>query len=144
MMVNLKDDVITVTRATDTREDKALHGLTRTLINNMVVGVSQGYQKQLDIVGVGYRVEAAGQKLVLRVGYSHPVEVAPAAGITLKSEGTNKLFVSGIDKEAVGQQAAEIRGIRPPDSYKGKGIRYSGEKVRLKAGKAGKAIGKKK
>jgi large subunit ribosomal protein L6 len=109
----------------------------------MVEGVSKGFEKTLDIVGVGYRAEKAGDKLVIRVGYSHPVEVLPIPGVSLDVEGTNKIKVSGINKEMVGEMAAEIRAIRPPEPYKGKGIRYVGELIRLKAGKAGKAIGKK-
>jgi len=107
-----------------------------------VEGVSRGFEKNLEIVGVGYRAEKAGDKLIIRVGYSHPVEVSPLPGISLSVEGNNRIKVSGIEKEVVGEMAAEIRAIRPPDAYKGKGIRYVGEQVRLKAGKAGKAIGK--
>jgi len=109
----------------------------------MVEGVSNGFEKNLEMVGVGYRAEKSGDKLVLRVGYSHLVEVSPLPGVSLEVEGGNRIKVSGIDKEVVGEMAAEIRAIRPPDGYKGKGIRYAGEFVRLKAGKAGKAIGKK-
>jgi large subunit ribosomal protein L6 len=107
----------------------------------MVIGVSQGFEKNLEIVGVGYKAEKSGDKLVLRIGYSHLVEISPLPGISLAVEGINRIKVAGIDKEAVGQMAAEIRAVRPPDAYKGKGIRYAGELVRLKAGKAGKAIG---
>ncbi|MQY72931.1 MAG: 50S ribosomal protein L6, partial [Dehalococcoidia bacterium] len=110
---------------------------------NMVTGVSSGFEKQLEIVGVGYRAEKAGEKLVIRVGYSHLVEVEPLPGITLSVEGNTRIKVSGINKEAVGEMAARIRRIRPPDAYKGKGIRYAGEKVHLKPGKAGKVVGKK-
>jgi len=110
----------------------------------MVEGVSSGFEKKLEIVGVGYKAEKAGDKLIVRVGYSHPVEVSPLTGVTLDVEGTNRIKVTGIDKEVVGEMAAKIRAIRPPDTYKGKGIRYAGELVRLKAGKAGKAIGKRK
>jgi len=107
----------------------------------MVIGVSQGFEKNLEIVGVGYKAEKSGDKLVLRIGYSHLVEISPLPGVSLAVEGINRIKVAGIDKEAVGQMAAEIRAVRPPDAYKGKGIRYAGELVRLKAGKAGKAIG---
>jgi len=110
----------------------------------MVEGVSSGFEKNLEIVGVGYRAEKAGDKLIVRVGYSHPVEVSPLPGVTLDVEGTNRIKVTGIDKEVVGEMAAKVRAIRPPDTYKGKGIRYAGELVRLKAGKAGKAIGKRR
>jgi len=108
----------------------------------MVEGVTSGFEKNLEIVGVGYRVEKAGDKLVIRVGYSHPVEVSPLPGVSLVVDGPNRIKVIGINKEVVGEMAAKIRAIRPPDAYKGKGIRYVGELVRLKAGKAGKAIGK--
>jgi large subunit ribosomal protein L6 len=108
----------------------------------MVEGVTSGFERTLDIVGVGYRAQKTGDNLVINVGYSHPVEVTPLPGVTLSVEGNNRIRVSGIDKEVVGEMAARIRAIRPPDSYKGKGIRYSGEVVRLKAGKAGKAIGR--
>lgn len=141
--VTQQGDNLMVSRASDSREHRALHGLTRSLLANMVQGVSQGFQKDLEIVGVGYRAETTGNKLVLRVGFSHQVEVTPLPGISLAVEGGNRIRVTGRDKEAVGQMAAEIRGIRPPDPYKGKGIRYAGELVRLKPGKAGKAVGKK-
>jgi len=142
MAITLDDSTLTVSRPTDNRQHRSLHGLTRSLLANMVEGVFRGFEKNLEIVGVGYRAEKAGDKLVIRVGYSHPVEVSPLPGISLSVEGSNRIKVSGIEKEAVGEMAAEIRAIRPPDAYKGKGIRYVGEKVRLKAGKAGKAIGK--
>ena len=143
MMLSLADNVLTVARPSDSREHRSLHGLTRTLLANMVEGVSKGFEKSLEIVGVGYRVEKSGNNLMLRVGFSHNVEVIPLPGITLSVEGANRINVSGANKETVGEQAAEIRAIRPPDAYKGKGIRYAGEIVRLKAGKAGKAIGAK-
>ena len=111
------------------------------MLDHLVEGVTEGFDKNLEIVGVGYRAEKAGDGLTLRMGFSHTVDITPPAGISLSVEGNNKIKVSGIDKEAVGQLAAEIRAVRPPDSYKGKGIRYVGEVVRLKAGKAGKAIG---
>jgi len=141
MKITLDNNVLTVTRPSDNRQHRSLHGLTRTLVANMVTGVSQGFEKNLEIVGVGYRAEKAGEKLVLRVGYSHLVEMTPPKGVSIEVEGNNKIKIKGIDKEAVGQMAAEIRAVRPPDSYKGKGIRYAGEVVRLKPGKAGKAIG---
>jgi len=141
MKIALDNNVLVVTRPSDNRRHRSLHGLTRTLIANMITGVSQGFEKNLEIVGVGYRAEKAGEKLVLRVGYSHLVELTPPKGVSIEIEGNNKIKVKGIDKEAVGQMAAGIRAVRPPDSYKGKGIRYAGEVVRLKPGKAGKAIG---
>lgn len=141
MAITLEDKILTVSRPSDSKEHRSLHGLTRSLLANMVQGVTAGFEKHLDIVGVGYRAEKAGDKLVLRIGYSHPVEVAPLSGISLDVEGGTHIKVSGIDKEVVGEMTAEIRAIRPPDPYKGKGVRYAGEIVRLKAGKAGKAIG---
>ena len=129
-----------VSRPSDAQGHRALHGLSRSLLFNMVKGVADGYEKGLEIVGVGFRAEKAGEALVLRVGYSHTVEVAPRKGITFTLETPTKLKVVGIDKEQVGQVAAEIRSVRKPDSYKGKGIRYAGEKIKLKPGKAvGKA-----
>ena len=141
MSITLDDNTLIVSRPSDSRQHRSLHGLTRSLLANMVKGVSQGFEKELEIVGVGYRAEKSGDKLVLRVGYSHMVEISPLPGVSLAVEGTNKIKVTGIDKEAVGQMAAEIRAVRHPDAYKGKGIRYAGETVRLKAGKAGKAVG---
>ena len=135
------NDNLIVSRPSDSKEHRSLHGLTRSLLANMVQGVSQGFERKLEIVGVGYRAEKSDDKLVLRIGFSHPVEVTPLPGVALDVKGNN-IEVSGIDKEVVGEMAAEIRAIRPPDAYKGKGIRYAGELVRLKAGKAGKAIGK--
>ena len=137
------NDNLIVSRPSDSKEHRSLHGLTRSLLANMVQGVSSGFVRELEIVGVGYRAEKSGDKLVLRIGYSHPVEVSPLPGVSLEVGGNN-IKVSGIDKEVVGEMAAEIRAIRPPDAYKGKGIRYAGELVHLKAGKAGKAIGKRK
>lgn len=137
------DNTLTLSRPSDSTEHRSLHGLTRSLLYNMVQGVSGGFEKNLEIVGVGYRAEKAGDKLILRVGHSHPVEVAPLPGISLNTEGANRIKVTGIDKVAVGEMAARIRRIRPPDAYKGKGIRYAGETVRLKPGKAGKVVGKK-
>ena len=141
MSIVLEGETLTVSRPSDSREHRSMHGLTRTLVANMVTGVTTGFEKVLEIVGVGYRAEKQGQKIVLRIGFSHLVEVEPMPGITLDVEGNNRVKVSGIDKETVGEMAARIRAIRPPDAYKGKGIRYAGEPVRLKAGKAGKAVG---
>ncbi len=141
MAITLNDGRLLVSRPSDSRVHRSLHGLTRSLLANMVEGVTEGFQKVLEIVGVGYRAEKQGDKLVLRIGFSHLVEVVPMPGVVLDVEGNNRIKVSGIDKEVVGEMAARIRAIRPPDAYKGKGIRYAGEKVRLKAGKAGKAVG---
>lgn len=143
MSITLENNNLMVARPSDGRVHRSLHGLTRSLLANMVVGVSSGFEKSLEIVGVGYRVEKAGDKLIVHVGYSHPVEVSPIPGVSLASEGVNRIKVTGISKEAVGEMAAQIRDIRRPDAYKGKGIRYVGEIVHLKAGKAGKAIGQK-
>lgn len=143
MRLNLEGNTLTVTRPSESKKHRAYHGLTRSLLANMVEGVSKGFEKTLEIVGVGFRAEKVGEKLVLRIGFSHPVEVIPLPGITLSVEGNNRIKVIGINKEDVGEMAAEIRAIRPPDAYKGKGIRYTGEIVRLKPGKAGKVIGRK-
>ena len=143
MQLSLDGNVLTVSRPSDSKEHRSLHGLTRTLVANMVTGVNTGFEKALEIVGVGYRVEKSGEKLLLRVGHSHPVEVTPLPGVTLAAEGVNRIKVSGVNREDVGEMAAEIRAVRPPDSYKGKGIRYAGEQVRLKPGKAGKVVGRK-
>lgn len=132
------DGALVITRTDDEKEQRSMHGLYRTLISNMVTGVSTGFTKTLEIQGVGYRVQKQGSNLQLNVGFSHPVEVLAPTGITLDVEGNNRILVSGIDKEQVGQVAANIRKIRPPEPYKGKGIRYQGEVVRRKAGKAGK------
>ena len=132
------DGAIVVTRPNDERESRSLHGLTRTLIANMVVGVTEGYSKQLEIVGTGYRVAAKGQGIELSLGFSHTVTVEPPEGITFTVDGNLKITVSGISKEQVGEVAANIRKIRPPEPYKGKGVRYAGENVRRKVGKAGK------
>jgi large subunit ribosomal protein L6 len=142
--VKLEDSKLVVTRASDSKQDKALHGLVRSLLNNMVIGVTKGWDKSLEIVGVGYRGEKSGDKLILRLGFSHTVEVSPLPGVAFAMEGAVRIKVSGVNKETVGEQAAEIRAIRPPDAYKGKGIRYAGEPVRIKPGKAGKAVGKAK
>ncbi|OGN99663.1 MAG: 50S ribosomal protein L6 [Chloroflexi bacterium RBG_13_52_12] len=143
MGINLEGSILTVTRPSDAKRHRAFHGLTRSLLANMVQGVSKGFEKNLEIVGVGYRVEKTGEKITLRLGFSHQVEVNPKPGVSLAVEGTNKIKVSGINKEDVGEMAAEIRALRPPDHYKGKGIRYAGEKVHLKPGKAGKVVGRK-
>ena len=136
MQVSLADGLISVSRPTDEARHRSLHGLTRTLIANMVEGVSQGYEKQLEIHGVGYRAKKKGKTLVLTVGFSHPVEVEPPQGVEFSLDSPTAIKVEGIDKEKVGQMAAEIRKVRPPEPYKGKGIRYVGEHVRRKAGKA--------
>ena len=139
MQIKLEDNRLLVERPTDQRRHRALHGLTRTLVNNMVLGVSQGFTRRLEIEGVGYRAEIQGKNLVLNVGFSHPVVVEPPPGISFEVEkGTRVFSVLGADKEMVGEMAARIRRIRPPEPYKGKGIRYQGEHVRRKAGKAGK------
>jgi len=130
---------ITVARPDDEREHRAVHGLTRTLLNNMVVGVTEGFKKNLEIQGVGYRAAIDGKTLVLNVGYSHPVRMNPVEGVMFALDGQNKIIVSGSDKQQVGEEAARIRRVRPPEPYKGKGIRYEGEYVRRKAGKTGKA-----
>jgi large subunit ribosomal protein L6 len=131
-----------VERPSDSKEHKALHGLTRAILNNMVMGVTRGWERTLEIVGVGFRAEKSGKNVVLRVGFSHTVEVAPLPGVSLELDGPNRVKVMGVNKETVGEMAAEIRAIRPPDAYKGKGIRYVDESVRIKPGKAGKAVGK--
>lgn len=136
--VDDKERKVVVTRPSDVKEHRALHGLTRALINNMVVGVSEGFQKGLDLVGVGYRAQVQGKKLVLTVGYSHPVEIEEVAGITFETPAANKILVKGIDRELVGLTAAKIRDVRSPEPYKGKGIRYENEFVRIKEGKTGK------
>jgi large subunit ribosomal protein L6 len=137
--VSVEDGKALVTRPNDEKKSRALHGLSRSLLNNMVTGVSDGFTKTLELQGVGYRATQAGQGISLAVGYSHPVDVSPPEGIQLEVEGTTKVHVRGIDKELVGQVAANIRKVRKPEPYKGKGIRYLGEYVRRKAGKAGKA-----
>jgi large subunit ribosomal protein L6 len=139
MEIKVEDGQLLVRRPTDQRHHKALHGLTRALLNNMVIGVTQGYQKQLEVQGVGYRIELQGNGLLLQLGFSHPVRISPPEGIQFVVDPRAKIItVSGIDKELVGRVAAEIRAWRPPEPYKGKGIRYVGEYVRRKAGKAGK------
>jgi large subunit ribosomal protein L6 len=143
MTVSREDGTIVVTRPTEQKTHKQLHGLTRTLVNNMVVGVTDGYRKGLEITGVGYRAALNGRKLTLNLGYSHPIEIDPPEGITFEVENPTRLAVVGIDKELVGQIAAKVRSTRKPEPYKGKGVRYSGEYIRRKAGKAGKIGGKK-
>ena len=139
--VEREDGVLNVIRPTDEPRHRALHGLTRTLVNNMVNGVATGFTKNLEISGVGYRAQLQGTKLVLALGYSHPVEVDPPAGIEFRLETPTRLSVFGADKELVGQTAAHIRAQRKPEPYKGKGIRYAGEQILRKAGKAGKVGG---
>jgi large subunit ribosomal protein L6 len=143
MLIGREDDQIVVRRPTEQKTHKQLHGLTRTLVNNMVVGVTAGYRKALEINGVGYRAALVGRKLQLNLGYSHQIEIDPPAGISFELENPTHLAVLGIDKELVGQIAARVRSTRKPEPYKGKGVRYAGEQVRRKAGKAGKIGGKK-
>jgi large subunit ribosomal protein L6 len=138
MTITLDGGVVTVTRPNDQKENRALHGLTRTLIANMVEGVSNGFKKELEIVGIGYRCALQGKDLVLNVGYSHQVVMTPPEGVTVEVPAPNKIIVNGYDKQKVGQFAAEVRGVRPPEPYKGKGIKYVDEVVRRKEGKAGK------
>lgn len=135
MTVVVEEGVIRVERPSDAKNHRALHGLTRSLVQNMVTGVTDGFSKTLEIVGVGYRADAKGKSITLNVGYSHPIEYQPAEGVELACPNQTTVVVSGIDKQKVGQTAAEIRGFRPPEPYKGKGIRYQGEHVRRKAGK---------
>ena len=136
--VAIADNQVVVTRPNDERLSRSLHGLTRTLISNQIIGVTEGYTKGLEVVGTGYRVAAKGSSLEFALGFSHSITVDPPAGISFTVEGQNKILVSGIDKQAVGEVAANIRKLRKPEPYKGKGIRYEGEVVRRKAGKAGK------
>jgi len=133
-----EDGTLTVTRPDDERTSKALHGLTRTLVANMVTGVTEGYQKKLEIVGTGYRVTAKGSNLEFALGYSHPIVVEPPDGVTFTVEAPTRFSVSGIDKQKVGEVAANLRKLRKPDPYKGKGVRYAGEQIKRKVGKAGK------
>lgn len=142
MSIALKDDCLIVTRPSDSKIHRSLHGLTRSLLANMVTGVSEGFEKVLEINGVGYRAQKTGDKLSLQVGYANAVEFHPPSGVGITIEGTNRIRVTGIDREVVGETAAKIRAIRPADSYKGKGIKYFDEQLRLKPGKSGK-IGKK-
>ena len=140
--IKQEEGKLIVTRAGDSRLQRSLHGLSRSLLYNMVEGVTKGFEKNLELTGVGYRAQKAGNKLTLQIGYSHPVEFDAPAGIDFTIEGTNKIRISGVDKELVGETAAEIKRVRIPDSYKGKGIKYAGEKLRLKPGKAGKTAAK--
>jgi len=138
--IRLDDGQLLVSRPSDRPEHRSLHGLTRSLLANMVTGVSEGFSKMLELHGVGYRAQMQGQKLVLQVGYSQPVEITPPPEISVTVVGTSRVMVEGMSRELVGQVAADIRAVRPPDPYKGKGIRYQGERIRHKAGKAGKII----
>lgn len=136
--ISIEENVINVTRPSDVKEHRALHGTTRAVIANMVEGVSKGFERNLELIGVGYRAQKQGKKLVLNVGYSHPVEIEPEEGLEIEVPANTKISVKGADKERVGALAANIRGVRPPEPYKGKGIRYEGEFVRRKEGKTGK------
>lgn len=138
MNIEIKDNQLVVTRPSDKKEHRALHGLTRSLLNNMIVGVSKGFEKKLEINGVGYRAQKQGKKLVLNLGYSHPIEMEDPEGLESVVEGTNKIVVKGIDKEKVGLYAANIRSKRKPEPYKGKGIKYADERIIRKVGKTGK------
>ena len=138
MTIKLENDEIVVTRPNDLKKMKSLHGLTRSLLNNMVIGVTEGYKKELEVNGVGYRAQKKGKVLTLSLGYSHPVEMEDPDGVEVEVEGQNKIIVKGIDKEKVGQYAAEIREKRAPEPYKGKGIKYADEVIRRKVGKTGK------
>jgi large subunit ribosomal protein L6 len=137
MQIAQEDNILYITRPSDEKQHRALHGLTRSLVQNMVDGVEKGFSKSLNLVGVGYRAALQGKKLVLNVGYSHQVEIEPDEGLEIEVPETNKIIVKGIDKEKVGALAAQIRSIRSPETYKGKGIKYENEVVRRKAGKAG-------
>jgi len=143
MILTREDSQLVVSRPTEQKTHKQLHGLTRTLVNNMVVGVTDGYRKGLEITGVGYRAALNGRKLQLNLGYSHPIEIDPPQGVSFEVENPTRLAVVGIDKELVGHVAARVRATRKPEPYKGKGVRYAGEQIRRKAGKAGKIGGKK-
>lgn len=138
MTIQAENGTLTVTRPTDEKEDRALHGMTRALLNNMVVGVTEGYAKTLQLVGVGYKAEKKGNKLVLSLGYSHPVYFEDGDGITFETPDLTTIIVKGIDKQKVGQMAAVVRAKRPPEPYLGKGVKYAGEHIRRKAGKTGK------
>ena len=137
MKITIEGAVLTVTRPSDDKMHRSLHGLSRTLINNMVIGVTEGYKKELEVNGVGYRVQKQGDTLVMNLGYSHQVFVKEIPGITIEAPGPNQIIISGADKQMVGQFAAEVRAKRPPEPYKGKGIKYSTEHIRRKEGKAG-------
>jgi large subunit ribosomal protein L6 len=136
--IKVEENIINVSRPSDAKEHRALHGTTRALLSNMVEGVSKGFEKSLELIGVGYRAQKQGNKLILNVGYSHPVEITPEEGIEVEVPANTKLIIKGINKERVGALAANIRDVRPPEPYKGKGIRYGGEFVRRKEGKTGK------
>ncbi|MGK7379824.1 50S ribosomal protein L6 [Planococcus sp. 1R117A] len=136
--ITQEENVLTLTRPSDSKEHRTIHGTTRALLANMVHGVSEGFERVLELVGVGYRAQLQGQKLVLNVGYSHPVEFTPEEGVSVEVPANTRVIVRGIDKERVGALASNIRQVRPPEPYKGKGIRYEGEKVRRKEGKTGK------
>ncbi|MPW25012.1 50S ribosomal protein L6 [Alkalibaculum sp. M08DMB] len=138
MKIEMNEEILSVSRPSDKKEHRALHGLTRALVNNMVVGVNSGFEKKLEINGVGYRAQKQGNKLTLALGYSHPVEMIDPEGIDTVVEGTTKITISGISKEEVGRHAANIRSKRPPEPYKGKGIKYADEVIRRKEGKTGK------
>ena len=141
MVIKLEDGILSVARTSEAPRHRALHGLTRSLINNMVAGVSSGFERALTLVGTGYRVEQQGDELVLQLGFSHPVTVKPLPGNELVADGQNRIVVRGIDKQAVGQQAARLRMLRKPNPYTGKGVRYEGEQVRRKAGKSAVGVG---
>lgn len=139
LQISTDNGTLVVARPDEDRRNRSLHGLTRTLIDNMVTGVTNGFRKNLEVHGVGYRAQLDGTNLVLNVGFSHPVRMVPPQGVTYALDGQTRIAVEGIDKQLVGEEAARIRKVRPPEPYKGKGIRYEGERVRRKAGKAGKA-----
>ena len=136
MTIALEDGILKVSRPSDDQQHRALHGLTRSLLNNMVIGVSDGYERALDLIGTGYRVQQNGKGLTFQLGFSHAVEVQPLEGITLEADGQVRVVVKGADKQAVGHQAAVIRKLRPPNAYTGKGVRYDGEQIHLKPGKS--------
>jgi len=136
IICEIKDSQVFVVRTVDTKQLRAFHGLARAIINNMIVGVSEGYKKELDVIGVGYKVQMKGEALVLQLGFSHPIEFIPPPGVKVSTPSNTRIEVSGIDKQLVGETAAKIRRICPPEPYKGKGIRYAGEEVRKKLGKA--------
>ncbi|MDW0113371.1 50S ribosomal protein L6 [Sporosarcina saromensis] len=136
--IEQEGNIITLTRPSDSKEHRSMHGTTRSLLDNMVVGVSKGFERTLELIGVGYRAQLQGQKLVLNVGYSHPVEFTPEEGIEVEVPANTKIIVRGINKERVGALASNIRKVRPPEPYKGKGIKYEGEQIRRKEGKTGK------
>lgn len=138
LAITVEENVLTVVRPSDSKEHRTIHGTTRALLNNMVLGVTNGFERGLELIGVGYRASKQGNKLVLNVGYSHPVEITPEQGIEVEVPANTKIVIKGIDKERVGALAANIRDVRPPEPYKGKGIRYEGEHVRRKEGKTAK------